>query len=58
MDKEKLRKIHKSCFSHGSLTSCGITAYSPNHNKTSWKGVNCKRCLKLRKGVKPNSSQP
>ncbi len=43
-------------FTNGSLAECGIVAYSPNHIKhNSWRGVTCKRCLKLRKEVKPNS---
>ena len=48
--KEVLRKIHKSMFTHGSLASCGITAYSPKHIRTSWRGVNCKNCLKPKQG--------
>lgn len=54
--KETSRKIHKSYYSFGSSTSCGITAYSPEHIKEFWKGVTCKNCLKLKKGGR-NSSQ-
>lgn len=41
-------KIHKRYYSFGSYTTCGIKAYSPEHIKNNWKGVNCKNCLKLK----------
>ncbi len=43
------RKIHKTYYTFGSLTVCGITAYSQENINESWKGVNCKRCLRYRK---------
>jgi len=45
-------KVHKKYYSCGSVSVCGRTAYSQEHSKESWKGVDCKDCLRLKKTQK------
>ena len=50
-------KVHKKYYSCGSVSVCGRTAYSQEHSKESWKGVDCKDCLRLKKTQKEQSNE-